>query len=314
MASSDDMTSVRVGLLGTGYWARQVHAPGIARSGAEFTGVWGRRLPAADEVAAEAGTRAFGRLEDLLDAVDIVSIAVPPTVQPDLIVQAAEAGCHILLEKPVALTTHEAGQALEVVKRANRASIVFLTRRFFPPMAAWLSELGTSGGWEGARVEILSSALAGTGPYGESQWRRDAGALWDIGPHALSVVTAVLGPAAAVAARPGVRDETHLVVSHRSGATSTISVSLTASEQATADSAYFYGAAGRSSQPEFHVDLDVLRSTYGLALAALVEQADSGVHRHPCDIELGCELVDVLSAAQQSFSSGAVEVVSSRAN
>jgi predicted dehydrogenase len=299
---------MRVGLLGTGYWAREVHAVGIARSGAEFVGVWGRRPAVADDVAGAVDTHAFERLDDLLAAVDVVSIAVPPTVQPGLIMRAAEAGCHVLLEKPVALSKDEADNVLEAMRRTNRASIVFLTRRFFPPMAQWLSELGAVGGWEGARAEILSSAMATESPYSDSQWRRDAGALWDVGPHALSVVTAILGPVAAVTARPGTRDETHLLVSHRSGATSTISVSLTASGAASADLLYFYGPAGRASKPEFHVDLDVLRSTYGLALAALVEQVETGVHRHPCDIEFGCELVDVLGLAEQSLRSGAVEL------
>ena len=27
-------------------------------------------------------------------------------------------------------------------------------------------------------------------PYGESEWRRSRGALWDIGPHALSILEA----------------------------------------------------------------------------------------------------------------------------
>ena len=38
-------------------------------------------------------------------------------------------------------------------------------------------------------------------PFGESPWRKAKGALWDIGPHALSVLLPVLGPAESVAAQ-----------------------------------------------------------------------------------------------------------------
>ncbi|MER6984131.1 gfo/Idh/MocA family oxidoreductase, partial [Streptomyces carpinensis] len=50
---------MRIGLLGTGPWARMVHAPALSgHGGLDFAGVWGRRADAAKELAERHGTRA----------------------------------------------------------------------------------------------------------------------------------------------------------------------------------------------------------------------------------------------------------------
>lgn len=43
-------------------------------------------------------------------------------------------------------------------------------------------------------------------PFGESPWRRQRGALWDIGPHALSIVVPALGPVTYVVDDRGLGD------------------------------------------------------------------------------------------------------------
>ncbi|KJY26221.1 Gfo/Idh/MocA family oxidoreductase, partial [Streptomyces katrae] len=50
----------RVGLLGTGPWARRTHAPALAaHAGSDFTGVWGRRPEAAAELAGAYGVKVY---------------------------------------------------------------------------------------------------------------------------------------------------------------------------------------------------------------------------------------------------------------
>ena len=49
---------MRIGLLGTGPWARTAHAPALSEHpGLDFVGVWGRRPDAAEELAVLHGTR-----------------------------------------------------------------------------------------------------------------------------------------------------------------------------------------------------------------------------------------------------------------
>jgi len=90
---------LRVGLIGTGFWAATVHAPGIAaHPGTELVGVWGRDRPKGATLAAQYGAQSFSDVDGLIGAVDVVAFAVPPDVQSELAVRAARAGRALLLE------------------------------------------------------------------------------------------------------------------------------------------------------------------------------------------------------------------------
>ena len=96
-----DNATVRFGLVGTGYWARETHAQGIAAAaGATLAAVWGRDRAAASALAARYGGNGHADFDAFLDEVDAVSFAVPPDVQPALALRAVAAGKHVLLEKP----------------------------------------------------------------------------------------------------------------------------------------------------------------------------------------------------------------------
>src|ERR1700761_6584856 len=101
--------AMRFGLVGTGYWAKITHAPALASTpGAELTAVWGRDPAAAAALAAEHGATAHTDFGAFLDSVDAVAFAVPPHVQAPLAIRAAQAGKHLLLEKPIALSADDA--------------------------------------------------------------------------------------------------------------------------------------------------------------------------------------------------------------
>ena len=82
--------SLRFGVAGTGFWAREVHVRGLkARSDVELVGIWGRDGEAARKVAQTSGIRPFATFDEMLSAVDAVSIAVAPEAQPELACAAA---------------------------------------------------------------------------------------------------------------------------------------------------------------------------------------------------------------------------------
>ena len=169
---------LRVGVVGTAYWAREVHASGIQGSTAELAGVWGRNEVARQEVAAQHGVRAFRAFRELLDAVDIVTFAVPPAVQPELAIRAAEAGKHVILEKPIALGAREAEAIAEAVSSHEVASLVFFTRRFVPEITEAIAEARRAD-WAEARVVAHNPAMATASPFAGSAWRQEPGsALW----------------------------------------------------------------------------------------------------------------------------------------
>jgi predicted dehydrogenase len=289
---------LRFGLVGTGYWARIEHAPALASTqDVEFTAVWGRDPRAAAELAAGYDATPHEDITAFLAGVDAVSFAVPPDVQATVATQAARAGKHLLLEKPVALTEAAADDLVEAVEQAGVASVVFFTQRFQPDVRAWLAEVGTRGGWAGGASAWLGSALRESNPF-NTPWRRDKGALWDIGPHMVSLLWASLGPVTSVTADAGRADVTHLVLHHQGGATSTTTLTLSAADAAAGFEAYVWGESGRLAAPGGSDDPVTALST---ALRELTANARAGQVRHPCDVRFGRDVGRVLAEAQRQI-------------
>src|SRR6185369_16100360 len=117
--------------------------------------------------------------------------------------------------------------------------IVFFTRRFRTPIQDWLGELDRQGGWHVCRLEVTAN-LDG-GPFSEVAGRRERGALWDVGPHALSMLVPVLGEVTWVTAGGGLGDLVHLVMRHGAERSSTASLTMTAPKATLGGSTYFEG-------------------------------------------------------------------------
>jgi predicted dehydrogenase len=291
---------LRFGLVGTGHWARSTHAPALASApGVCLEAVWGRDHGAAAELAAQHGAKAHEHIGSLIDAVDAVAFAVPPDVQAAIAIRAARAGKHLLLEKPVSFTVAEADELVSAVEWAGVASVVFFTLRFDPRIRAWLADVAAraeraGGGWAGGAAEWLGAALRPSSPF-NTPWRRDKGGLWDVGPHALSMLWACLGPVTSVIAEAGTGDLTHLVLHHKGGASSTATLTIAAPPGSGGHSLHVWGAAGRCSLPaEPFEPLAALRT----AIAELEAGARSGRVAHPCDVRFGRDVTAVLAAAQ----------------
>ncbi|MFF9623516.1 Gfo/Idh/MocA family protein [Streptomyces griseosporeus] len=287
---------MRIGLLGTGPWARMVHAPALAAHDAfDLAGVWGRRPDAAKELAAQHGTRAYDDVDALLADVDAVAVALPPDVQAGLAVRAARAGRHLLLDKPLATTVAQGRAVADAVREAGVASVVFFTTRFQPEPEAWIAEQADRGGWFTARALWLGAVFTGDSPFADSPWRRTKGALWDVGPHALSVLLPVLGDVrrvAAAAAGPG--DTVQLVLDHEQGASSTLTLSLTAPPAAAGAGVELRGEAGVTFLPDA---ADGPLPAFGRAAEAL-RGAALGNRPHPCDAAFALRVTEILAEAE----------------
>ncbi|MFF7444305.1 Gfo/Idh/MocA family protein [Streptomyces sp. NPDC008122] len=292
----------RIGLLGTGPWAARTHAPALAgHPGVEFSGVWGRRPEAAAELAVASGTRAYEDVDALFDTSDAVALALPPDVQAPLAVRAAAAGCHVLLDKPVATTVALAREVTEAVEAAGVASVVFCTLRFAEPTARWIDEQAAAGGWFLGEAHWLGSLYGpgSTSAYAASPWRREKGGLWDVGPHVLSVYLPVLGDVTGITAVPGPGDTHHLVLRHGSGASSTATLTLSAPPEAAEAALTLHGTRGRAEMPRW----DGAVGAFGAAVDALVTAARTGTP-HPCDARFGLRLTEILTEAERRAARG----------
>jgi len=125
----------RVGIIGAGFIVRDVALPAYAAAGVPIAGVASRDPRHAAATVAQAGAgRPYATPAELLDdpQVEIVEIAYPPHLQPDLIRQAC-ARPHIraiLVQKPLALATDEAAAAVEAARDAGKVLAVNQNMRY----------------------------------------------------------------------------------------------------------------------------------------------------------------------------------------
>jgi predicted dehydrogenase len=292
---------MRFGLFGTGPWAHQAHAPGLAaHRDVEFAGVWGRDEKKAAALAEEYGTRAYDSMAALIDDVEAVALALPPDVQAPIALRAAHAGRHLLLDKPVAFQAEAAEEIAAATAEHNVASVVFFTRRFMPQMREFLSNADAAGGWVEARVDNVGTIYDPGNPFGASLWRRESGGLWDVGPHAVALVIPVLGRVTEVSAMVAPHDMTHVLMRHASGAVSKLTLSVDVPPAAAREEAVFAGAAGVWPVPEIPWEPT---TAYGNALDDLIAAAGRGLVP-AMDIQFGAQVTWIVAAAEESARTG----------
>jgi predicted dehydrogenase len=286
--------TLRVGLLGPGPWARLAHGPALAaHPGVDLAGVWGRRPEAAAEVAGMFGTRAYADADELIADVDAVAIALPPALQAPLAARAARAGRHLLLDKPLAATVEAAREVVDAVERTGVRSVVFFTLRFDAASAGWIGAQAAAGDWSTGRADWYGAVFGGgDSPFADSPWRKEKGGLWDVGPHALSVLLPVLGDVTAVTAARGPGDLVHLTLRHDSGASSTAVLTLTAPPAGAGVAIEFRGTHGVATYPD---------GLAGPATDAFARAVDAliGGEPHACDARFGLRVTEILAAAEE---------------
>jgi predicted dehydrogenase len=210
-----DMTQrLNVGLIGAGFMGK-AHALAYAALPIFFwpTPAIPHRKTIADvtdELATEAATR-FGFESGTSDwrrivedpDIDVVDIATPNDSHAEIAIAAAEAGKHIICEKPLARTAAEALPMYEAVQRAGVVNMVAFNYRRTPAVALAKRYID-----EGALGRILS--FRGTylqdwsaDPNGPLSWRfqksiAGSGAVGDIATHVVDLARYLVGEIAAV--------------------------------------------------------------------------------------------------------------------
>ena len=198
--------TIRWGILGAGKIAESQMAPAIAAApGHELIAVTRRELDAALQFAERHGAPcAYDTTEALLknDQIDAVYVATPPHLHARQTVQAAEAGKHVLCEKPMAMTTAEAREMIE----ACRANGVVLTICHYQRFNARhqrirrLLEEGAIGQVTAARVNFSDRFPPQPGVWHHVPEISGGGPVMDLGIHCIDLLRYLCGPAESVAA------------------------------------------------------------------------------------------------------------------
>ena len=156
------MRELRVGLIGAGFMGK-AHSLAYAAMPMFF---WpAPAIPvraviaeATEELAAEGAARfgfasSTGDWRRVIDdpTIDIVDIATPNHLHPEMAIAAAQAGKHIICEKPLARTSAEAKSMLDAVTAAGVVNMVAFNYRRTPAVALAKKYID-----EGAIGEILN--------------------------------------------------------------------------------------------------------------------------------------------------------------
>lgn len=130
------MKAVRTGVWGVGVWGEK-HARVYGSVGeSALVGVYDANAERAKAVAAQYGGRAFDTPEALLAECEAVSVATPTVAHREATERALAAGCHVLVEKPMAVTVAECDAMIAGAKRADRVLQVGQVERFNPVLLA----------------------------------------------------------------------------------------------------------------------------------------------------------------------------------
>jgi predicted dehydrogenase len=180
--------TVNVALVGLGYWG-----PNLARNIAILDGGRLHTLCDAqpDRLARHGrqypGTRTTTDFETVLadDEVDAVVLATPVVSHFELAKRAMEAGKHVMVEKPLARTSAECA---ELVQLADRAGLTLMVGHVFLYNAAVRRMKDYIDSGELGDVHYVYSQRLNLG-----QVRHDVNALWNFAPHDLSILMYWLG-------------------------------------------------------------------------------------------------------------------------
>jgi predicted dehydrogenase len=111
------MKKIRAAVIGVGYLGR-FHAQKYAQiSGCELVAVVDSRQEVREKVGAEVGARGCGDYRELLGNVDAVSVVTPTPAHFAIARDFLGAGAHVLVEKPITETAHEARELIELAAR-----------------------------------------------------------------------------------------------------------------------------------------------------------------------------------------------------
>ncbi len=90
---------IRIGIAGTGF-AGRFHLENYPPS-AQVMAVTSSRPESRDTFAAKHGLRSFASVEEMLPEIDVLDICTPPSSHRQYILEAAAAGKHVIVEKPL---------------------------------------------------------------------------------------------------------------------------------------------------------------------------------------------------------------------
>lgn len=149
------------------------------------------------------GIRKYESLNLLLadPEIDMIDLCLPSHLHRDLAIQAMEAGKHVLVEKPIALTVEDADAMIAASERTGRLLMVAQVLRFWPEFSV-IKDLVESGEYGALRGAHFKRVISRPDWAGNDNWFADptktGGPVVDLHIHDTDFVQYLLGQPAAV--------------------------------------------------------------------------------------------------------------------
>jgi predicted dehydrogenase len=177
---------MRVGVVGCGYWGEK-HVRVLSQMTDISVVVHDPVERRSSIVHADYGASVATSFESLLSMCDAVVIATPASTHHPLARTALRYGRHVLVEKPFTTTVADARDLAELAERKGLVLAVGHTFLYHPAVRALQDLVGRGSLGD---VRYLQSWRLNLGTF-----QPDVNVIWDLAPHDVSIMDAVLGMA-----------------------------------------------------------------------------------------------------------------------
>jgi UDP-N-acetylglucosamine 3-dehydrogenase len=199
------LDGLRVGLIGSGFIAKQKHLPAWKKVGrnAQVVALCDPNVAQAEELARMQGiSKVYRDSQQMLEAerLDVVDICSPPRTHADLAIRALKAGAHTFIEKPMAINTEECDRIIVTARESGRKICVAHSDLFYPSFlkAREMVKEGTIGEFHGMRIFLSTPVDYITSRPDHWAHKLPGGVIGETGPHVIYMTLAFINPIRAV--------------------------------------------------------------------------------------------------------------------
>jgi len=190
---------VRAAVVGSGLIAGKKHIPAFQRlrHKTELVAICDLNLAAAKEVAARFGIpRTYSNIAEMLhsEKPDLVDICTPPQTHTRLAVEAMRHGSHVLIEKPMALTSADCDEIVRASEEYGVKVCVGHSDLFYEPFmkARRMVANGAIGRVRGMRILLSTPTDYMTSRSEHWAHRLPGGVIGETGPHIVYMTLAFI--------------------------------------------------------------------------------------------------------------------------
>jgi len=252
------MKKLRWGVIGCGGIADRRTIPGIVLAeNAELVAVMDVNMELAKKVGEKYNiSDVYDNIDDLLanDNVDAVYIATPVFLHKDQSIAAINAGKHVLVEKPIAMTVTEAMEIVEMAEKKNLKLSVGLMMRYhtYHQEIKRIIEEGKIGDIVSMRAQFTCWYPEIEGSWRQTKKYGGGGALMDLGVHCIDLLMYLSGMKVCglnaicdtQTFKYEVDDSASLVMKMENGAHAYVDVNFNIPDDAAQARLEFYGTKG----------------------------------------------------------------------